>query len=209
MAVRDAGPPTSAVPLATTAGANHEGGSMLGPLEQFDVLIPAYERLSAAVDDAALGLSTPCEGWEVRDLLDHLNGGARAFAAAVEGRPVRARELGDEPVAVVAEALHEFEDAIRAPGALDQTVETPFGSMPGDAFARLAALDLLMHLWDLARATDQRPEVSQAVVESADGFARQAISDDLRRPGLFGGEVAAPPTADSLDALAAFTGRQP
>jgi uncharacterized protein (TIGR03086 family) len=201
MAVRDAVPPTAA--------ANHEEGKMLGPLEQFEVLIPTYERLSAAVDDAALGRSTPCAGWMVRDLLDHVNGGARMFTAAFDGRPVRDRELGDEPVAVVGEALHGFDDAIRAPGALDQTVDTPFGAMPGEAFARLAALDLLMHLWDLGRATDQRLDVPGAVVESVDGFARQALTDDLRVPGLFGGEVAAPPTASPLDALAAFTGRQP
>lgn len=182
---------------------------MLGPLEQFDVLIPTFERLGAAVDDAALQRSTPCEGWVVRDLLEHVNGGARMFAAAFTGGAVRDRELADEPVAVVGEALHGFDAAIRAPGALDQTLETPFGAMPGEAFARLAALDLLMHLWDLAQATDQRLVVPDAVVASVDGFARQALSDDLRVPGLFGGEVAAPPTAGPLDALAAFTGRQP
>ena len=182
---------------------------MLGPMEQFAVLIPTYEHLSATVDDDALGRSTPCAGWRVRDLLEHVNGGARMFTAAFDGGPVRDRELGDDPFGVVGEALHSFDRAIRAPGALDQTVESPFGAMPGDAFARLAALDLLMHLWDIAQATDQPLDVPDAVVASVDGFARQALTDDLRRPGLFGAEVAAPPTSSPLDALAAFTGRQP
>jgi uncharacterized protein (TIGR03086 family) len=201
LAVRDAGSPIAA--------SNHEEGTVLGPLEQFEALIPAYERLTAAVDAVALGRSTPCEGWVVRDVLEHVNGGARMFTAAFDGGPVRDRELGDEPVVVVGEALHGFDEAIRVPGALDQTVDSPFGAMPGDAFARLAALDLLMHLWDLAQATDQPLDVPDAVVASVDGFARLALSDDLRRPGLFGAEVAAPPTASPVDALAAFTGRTP
>jgi uncharacterized protein (TIGR03086 family) len=191
------------------AGADHEEGRMLGPLEQLEVLIPAFERLSATVDDDALGRATPCAGWRVRDLLEHVNGGARMFTAAFDGAPVRDRDLGDQPLIVVGEALHGFDDAIRAPGALDQTVDTPFGAMPGESFARLAALDLLMHLWDIAQATEQPLEVPHAVVASVDGFARQALTDDLRVPGLFGGEVAAPPAASPLDALAAFTGRQP
>ncbi|MCU1427652.1 MAG: hypothetical protein JWL83_1652 [Actinomycetia bacterium] len=181
---------------------------MLGPVEQFEVLIPTFLRVGSAVDDAALGAATPCDGWVVRDLLEHMNGGARMFAAAFEGRAVRERDLGDDPVGVVGEALAEFDTAIHAPGALQQTVESPFGAMPGEVFARLAALDLLMHTWDLGRATGQDLNLPAAVVESVDGFARQALTDEWRRPGVFGGEVAAPATASTIDALAAFTGRQ-
>ena len=182
---------------------------MLGPLEQFDVLIPAFRRMSAGIDDTVLEAATPCDGWVVRDLLEHVNGGARAFAAAFEGRAVRDRDLGDDPVTVVGEALSDFDAAVRAPGALESLVDSPFGSMPGEVFARLAALDLLMHTWDLGRATGQDVDVSAAVVESVDGFAREAITDEWRHPGAFGGEVAASPAASPLDALAAFTGRQP
>jgi hypothetical protein len=46
-------------------------------------------------------------------------------------------------------------------------------------------------------------------VQAADEFARQAITDDLRTPGVFGPEVAAPVGSNRLDALAAFTGRRP
>jgi uncharacterized protein (TIGR03086 family) len=190
-------------------GTPNEEGPMLGPVEQFDVLIPSFKRVGSAVDDETLRAETPCDGWVVRDLLEHMNGGARAFAAAFEQRQVRPRDLGDDPVAVVGEALAEFDTAIRAPGALEQTVESPFGSMPGEVFARLAALDLLVHTWDLGRATGQDVDMPAAVVESVDGFARQAITDEWRRPGVFGREVAASSTGSPLDALAAFTGRQP
>jgi uncharacterized protein (TIGR03086 family) len=181
--------------------------TMLSPLEQFDQLIPLFRQTSAACDDAVLGAATPCEGWVVRDLLAHVNGGARAFAAAFEGGEVRARELGDDPVPVVIEALTEFDAAIRVPGALERTLDTPFGTLPGEAFARLAAFDLLMHTWDLAQATGQDLRVPEEVVMSVDQFARGALTDEWRRPGVFGDEVTAAPTASALDRLAAFAGR--
>ena len=176
---------------------------MLGPLEQLDVLIPEFLRMTGGLDAATFDATTPCEGWVVRDLLEHMNGGARTFAAAFEDRAVHERELGDDPVAVIAEAVAEFDTAVHAPGALDETIQSPFGPMPGDSFARFIALDLLMHTWDLGRATGQVPSVPADVVAGVDGFARQAVTDDLRRPGVFGAEVDAPASGSALDALAA------
>jgi uncharacterized protein (TIGR03086 family) len=181
---------------------------MLGPVEQLEVVMPAFVRLIRD-DDEFLDLVTPCEGWVVRDLLGHINGGARMFAAALEEREVREKPLGDHPSTAVAEALTEFDTAVRSPGALERTVNSPFGAMPGEAFARLAALDLLVHTWDVSRASNQDPGIPDEVVEAVDGFARQAITDDLRTPGVFGPEVAPAAKSSRLDALAAFTGRRP
>lgn len=197
LAVRDAG-----VAIESEA-------AVAGPLEQFDVLIPAFMRLARDDREGFLELRTPCEGWVVRDLLAHANGGARMFAAVFEGRAVRERELGDHPADTAGEALAEFDKAIRGPGALEQIVETPFGEMPGEVFARIAALDLLMHTWDISQASGQEPTVPDEIVRAIDEFARQAITDEMRTPGLFGPEVAPPANASRLDALAAFTGRRP
>jgi uncharacterized protein (TIGR03086 family) len=197
LAVRDAGGT-----IATEA-------AVVGPMEQLDVLIPGFVRLASQDREGLLDLPTPCEGWVVRDLLGHVNGGARAFAAAFEERPVRERELGDDPADTVAEALADFDVAVRSAGALERTVASPFGPMPGEVFARLAALDLLMHSWDLSRATGQDLALPDGIVQAADEFARQAVTDDLRTPGVFGPEVAAPANSSRLDALAAFTGRRP
>jgi uncharacterized protein (TIGR03086 family) len=198
LAVRDAG-----------AQPPDEENAVLGPLEQLDVIIPTFLRLSGAVDGSTIQATTPCEGWVVRDLFEHINGGARAFTAAFDGRAIRERPLGDEPVVVLREALEAFDDAIRQPGALEQMIESPFGVLPGEAFARLAALDLLVHTWDLGRATGQTLDVPDPIVESVAAFAHQAVTGDLRRPGLFGHEQAAAPMSSPVDALAAFTGRQP
>lgn len=197
LAVRDAGEP-----IETEA-------TVVGPVEQLEVLIPGFVRLASENREGFLDLPTPCDGWVVRDLLGHINGGARAFAAAFEERAVRERELGDHPADVIEDALAEFDVAVRGPGALERTVISPFGPMPGEVFARLAAVDLLMHTWDLSRATGEEPTVPDEIVYAADEFARQVITDDLRTPGVFGPEVVPPANSSRLDALAAFTGRRP
>jgi uncharacterized protein (TIGR03086 family) len=86
-------------------------------------------------------------------------------------------------------------------------VGTPFGEMPGETFARLLVFDLLMHSWDLANATGQQLDVPSDLVAAVDGFARVALTPDLRGPGTFGPEVEPPEGASQLDRLAAFSGR--
>jgi uncharacterized protein (TIGR03086 family) len=196
LAVRNAGGPTGL-----------EKTTMEGPLEQFEAVAPVFVDLIHDDRDGFLELETPCEGWLVRDLLAHINGGARQFAAAFAEREVHERDLDDDPVGAIEEALAEFDAAVRSPGALERPVNSPFGPMGGETFARLAALDLLMHTWDLSRATGRTAQLPEEIVRSADEFARQAITADLRTPGVFGPEVDAPANSNRLDALAAFTGR--
>jgi uncharacterized protein (TIGR03086 family) len=103
--------------------------------------------------------------------------------------------------------MTELLDAVQSPGALDRTIQTPNGAMPGTVFARLVALDGLVHGWDLATSTHQDWTPPQRVVAEVDTFARQAISPEMRGGGAFGPERTAPEGADTLTRLIAFTGR--
>lgn len=181
------------------------------PLAQLDVLVPAFEQLCAGTRPEQLDDRTPCSDWAVRDLFGHLRGGATLFAAAVRGHEGAEPEpVPDDAVtsATVA-AADDLDAALREPGALERTVETPFGPMPGAVFARLIAFDLLMHTWDLATATGQPLDIPDDLVAAAEGFARQAITPELRAPGVFGPEVEAPAGASDLERLVAFSGRTP
>jgi uncharacterized protein (TIGR03086 family) len=180
-------------------------------LAQLDVLVPAFRQVAGGTDPAQLDDRTPCSEWAVRDLFAHLIGGATGFAAAVRGEqpPDVPASADDSMAADAVAAVGGLDAAFHEPGALERTVETPFGPMPGDAFARLAAFDLLMHTWDLARTTGQSVPVDDEVVAAVDGFARQAVTPELRTPGVFGPEVEAPPSASALERLVAFSGRTP
>jgi uncharacterized protein (TIGR03086 family) len=179
-------------------------------LAQLDVIVPGLQRLVAGTTTEQLDLPTPCTEWRVRDLFGHLAVGATTFAAVVRGEePAADVSAGPDPIisATTQAALADIDEAFRGPGALERSVVTPFGEMPGDAFARLLCFDMLMHSWDLATATGQSLEVPDELVAEVDGFARAALTADLRGPGTFGPEVAPGSDAPALERLVAFSGR--
>jgi uncharacterized protein (TIGR03086 family) len=98
-------------------------------------------------------------------------------------------------------------DAVQSPGALERTIETPFGPMPGAIFARLVAFDGLVHGWDLATSTGQAWDPPAEVVAEVDAFARQAITPEMRDGDTFAQVQDAPADAAPLVHLIAFSGR--
>ena len=137
--------------------------------------------------------------------------GATQFAAAFRGAsppdlPVDAAE-GSDVVARAGGALAGLMGAIRSPGALDRTVDSPFGEVSGDAFARFVVLDGLVHGWDIATATGQAYEPSDTLVGEVDAFARQAVTPAMRDGDTFADAVEPPERATPIERLAAFTGR--
>ena len=97
--------------------------------------------------------------------------------------------------------------AVMSPGALERTIESPLGAMSGESFARLVALDGLLHGWDLATATGQRYEVPPAVTDAVAAFAHGALTDELRDGDTFKDATDVGPDAGPIERLAAFSGR--
>ena len=194
-----------------SADAHDERGYTMGPLEQIDELEPLLGRVASEIGPDDLDAPTPCASFSVRGVLDHMTTGATVFAAAFRGQP--APDLSgklDQAADVVARAggaLSGLMEAIRSPGALERTIASPFGPMPGDAFARFVVLDGLVHGWDIAIATGQGYEPSDALVFEADAFARQAIAPKMRDGDTFADPVDPPSGASPIERLAAFTGR--
>lgn len=182
-------------------------GQRMDPLEQLDHLAPALGNVVANISPDQLDRPTPCTSFTVRGVLDHMIGGATMFAAAFRGQ---APATGDPALGVLdgfGPALTDLATAMHEPGVLDRTMQTPFGEMPGTAFARFVVLDGLVHGWDLATATGQPYEPSDALVADVDGFARQTL-DPLRDGDTFAAAVEPPAGATHIERLAAFTGRQ-
>lgn len=178
----------------------------MDPCTQLDTILPSLSDLVASLDDSQLDAPTPCAKFAVRDVLEHMVGGATVFAAAFRGATPPEPAHGDV-VAAFPVAMAELGDAVRSPGALDRTIQAPFGEVPGEAFARFVALDGLVHGWDIATATGRAYDPPAALVEEVEAFARQAISDDMRDGDTFAAATTPPPDASSLVRLVAFTGR--
>lgn len=175
------------------------------PLVQFEQLGPLLGGVIAGIRPDQLDAPTPCDAFTVRGVLEHMIGGGTAFAALYRGEPPEDPSF-DDPLAGIQAALGELAAAISAPGALDRTIEAPFGTIDGATFARFVVLDGLVHGWDMATATGQPYEPPVELVAAVDAFARQAL-DPLRDGDTFGAAVEPPPGSSPIEALAAYTGR--
>jgi uncharacterized protein (TIGR03086 family) len=179
-----------------------------GPLADLDAAIAGAERIVAGIRPDQWGLPTPCDGLDVRGMVNHLVAGNLAFAALITGTepPVRdADHLGDEPVGAFRASAGLLAAALRTPGVQERTYALPFGPVPGAALAGIRITELLGHGWDLASATGQPPQFPDDV--AARGLAEARDQLRSRSPGPFAPEKPVADGAPVIDQLAAFLGR--
>lgn len=149
----------------------------------------------------------------MRDVLEHMVGGATTFAYLFRGEDppnLSGRDLLDhDPAGAFDNAVQQFATAAAAPGALDRTIASPVGEISGADFLRFVALDGLIHSWDLATATGQPFAPPDDVVAEIDTFARERITPSARGADSFAAEADPAAGADRMQQLVAFTGRRP
>lgn len=181
------------------------------PIEQLERILPAMNAAVDRIEPVQLDHPTPCSHFTVRDILDHILvvGGTYAYVFRGEEPPEIAPSPDDGrvPAPLVRKTLADLLDAVRSPGALERTLDTPMGPLPGETFARLVAFDGLIHGWDLCRATGQPYQPDEDVVAAVDEFARAAIKDEMRDGDTFKAQTTAPAGATRLEQLVAFSGR--
>ena len=177
-------------------------------LTDLDAAIAGVERIVARIGADQWDLPTPCDGVDVRGLVNHLVTGNLAFVTLVTGTepPVRdADHLGDDPFFAFRASADLLAAALRTPGVEARTYELPFGPVPGSALAGIRITEFLGHGWDLARATGQPPVFPDQVAARGLAQARKQLSS--RSPGPFAPEQPVPDDAPAIDRLAAFLGR--
>lgn len=159
-----------------------------------------------------LGSPTPCAGWTVRDVLNHITNGAAMFAMSAEDGSV-----SDELMAQIAGG-EDYKDAWRSvaatamtaaaqPGALEKTVTLPFGEMTVGGFLDYVIFDLTTHAVDLARATGQTV-TNVELLEAALEAGHRTVGPAMRQPGVFDEEQPVSAEAPIVDRLQAFAGRR-
>jgi uncharacterized protein (TIGR03086 family) len=136
------------------------------PAELLARALDATGDLVAGVRPDQWEAPTPCTGWSVRDLVNHFVGGNHMFAGILRGgqlappaQAAKARaadHLGDDPVAAYRQSGRALQDAFAQPGVLAQMFPSPVGTVPGVVVLHLRITELLVHGWDLARATARR-----------------------------------------------------
>lgn len=166
------------------------------------------------VEEAQLADPTPCEGWDVRELLNHVISGNLWAAELAAGRTIGevgdrldGDVLGSDLAAAYATSAKAAGDVFAAPGALEAPCAVSYGPVPGSVYAGHRFVDVLIHGWDLAVATGQDTALPTALVDAAWEVINPQI-DMLTASGAFGSKIEADPDADSQTRLLALLGRQ-
>ena len=168
------------------------------------------QRLVAKVADDQWGAPTPCTEWTVRDLVNHMTGTTKLFAAtASRGAPESAPDadhLGDDPVGAFESAVATTMAAWRQDGALEGMVSVP-AEMPAVAALGVNVIDTGTHCWDLAQAIGADHGLTAAQVALIDQWNHQVVSDQVRAGGGFG-EILEAEGDDPLTSMLAYVGRR-
>jgi len=170
-------------------------------------------RIVAGIPADRWQSATPCDGWDVRALLNHVVAGnlwAAELAAGGTIAGVRDRLdgdlLGTDPAGAYAASADAAAAVFSKPGAMDAPCAVSYGPVPGSVYAGHRFIDVFVHGWDLAVATGQDAKLDPALMQAC----RDVIEPQLgafRGAGAFGGELAAPSGATDQDRFLAMLGR--
>ena len=182
---------------------------------QLRAALDAVEPLVAGIPDGLWTAPTPCTDWDVRALVAHVVAGNRLIADVLAGlttveefrAAAPADPLGDDPLAAYRAAGDAVVAAFTVPGALERPVTVPFGTVPGAVALHLRLTDVLVHGWDLARATGQQAAVPPGLAEQELAFSAGAVQQLPPGRSPFDAPQEAAEDAPALDRLAALLGR--
>jgi len=170
-------------------------------------------RTVAAIAPDQLDDPTPCEGWDVRTLLNHVVSGNWWVRPLVEGKTIAevgdtydGDVLGDDYAAAYDASGADAVAAFSAEGAMDAPCAVSYGPVPGSIYCGHRIIDVLVHGWDLAKAVGADTDLPDDLVEVCiDIVTPQA--EMLAGSGMFGHLVEPPPHADRQTLLLAMLGR--
>ena len=175
-----------------------------------------YRRLARSFTDRVEAVPldrwenpSPCAGWTAKDVVRHMVETSELFLGMVGLEIPAGPSVEEDPVGAWASACETMQAALDDPERASLSYDGRFGRTTleqGDG--RFVCADLVVHTWDLARATGldetlDRDEVRGMLAGMAD------VDDAMRASGHFGPRVEVPDDADDQTKLIAFTGRRP
>ena len=185
------------------------------PIEVYESAVKALSPIMAGVTAAQLNSGTPCTEWSVQSLINHaLAVQAMANAVVSKGKPDMAamgkldHALPSEGAEAAFKSITDTTLAALKKANLEDTLKTPFGEMPGGNFIMIPITDMIIHRWDLAKATGQNATLDNALAE----IGLQALTPALsggRDSAFFGAEVTVSAGASAQDRLLGLSGRTP
>ena len=180
-----------------------------------DRALAGTRRYVAGVGGDQWNSPSPCEGWDVRELVNHIVGGnfwagelARGKTIDEVGDRLDGDILGDDPTAAYDESARAASEAFQAPGAMEAPCAVSYGPVPGEVYLGHRFIDVLIHGWDVAKATRQDTKLDPELVETCWAVI-EPQKDLLLGSGVFGADHEPEPGADRQTSLRELLGRPP
>ncbi|RZS32215.1 uncharacterized protein (TIGR03086 family) [Herbihabitans rhizosphaerae] len=177
-----------------------------------DLLERAYAgtaKVLAIAPLGALAAPSPCDGWTVADVANHLVSALDVFARVAEGQEVdfdaeERDHLGDDPAGAFDTAAARCLAAFGRPGVLTTEFAFPFGPTPGLVIATISMQEALVHGWDIATGAEIGYEPDADVIAAVAEFNADSGAG---MDGMFDPAVPVSAGASPFTALLAKLGR--
>jgi uncharacterized protein (TIGR03086 family) len=178
--------------------------------DRYRKVAAGFTDRARSVPDGAWDNPTPCEGWVARDVVRHMIEWMPGLTLGNAGVELpKGPSVDDDPVG----AWQVFSDTVQAAVDAPDIAGREFDLGPEHftlegAVAHFCIGDVLVHTWDLARATglDERLDADEVHRLLAAMMPAEAA---MRASVHYGARVDVPADADEQTKLIAFTGRQP
>lgn len=188
--------------------------------ERYHRRADAVERKIAAVRPEQWANPTPCTEWDARAVVGHMVDMHGAMLRPLGRRLSPAPSVQEDPLAAFQAARADVAAVLDDPELSATESTTPTGPMRTEVHIdAVVSDDLVMHGWDLARATEQDDAMDPHDVESLWASAMSIPADvmqKLRTPGgiapgvvVYGAEVKVEEDAPLQDRLLGYIGRDP
>ena len=179
--------------------------------EQLDQVMPLLVAVVGRIVPGQLADPTPCANFTVAGVLDHMIGGARAFAPAFRGEAASAVEPAspeENQLECFGQAMADLLDAVHSPGAEDRMIAAPIGEVPGAVFDPFRGLRRPGPR--MGPRHRHRPDLRAGGVPCRRGRCLRSAGThpEMRDGDTFATEADVPDQADPLERLVAFSGRQ-
>lgn len=158
----------------------------------------------AGAERVGLGRVTPCAGWNLGELLGHLDDSLDALYEGLTGG-----RIGPLPPADRVCGFRTRACAVLGAWAAGPPKDVLVGERPLDVrvMAAVGAVEITVHGWDVARACERRRPIPDGLAAELLSVAQCVVGDE-DRDGRFAEPVAVPPHAGAGTRLLAFLGRR-
>ncbi len=173
-----------------------------------------FGEVLAGVDPDRYTTATPCPGWNVGDLIDHVIAGNHRVAMALAGRDRAEVDVALQRLPRAADRRPDYPPSVRAQSEAfraaspQASVRTAAGPMTASRLLGVRVIDLVVHSWDLARAVGADERIPPDLVIAGLAVA-EPQAEWMAASGVFGtGASGATRPPDDQEWLLQLTGRR-